>query len=56
LQQAAFGTSLIWAVSPSPDLASLQQRTVALFWRGIAVHPEPISKHRAPKNYLAVRP
>lgn len=55
LQQAAFGTSLIWSVTPSPDLGSLQQQMIELFWRGMAAHPEPISKTRTPKSPLGVR-
>jgi AcrR family transcriptional regulator len=46
LQQAAFGTSFIWAVSPSSDLMLWQGRSMDLFWRGIAARPEPIALQR----------
>jgi AcrR family transcriptional regulator len=36
LQQAAFGTSYIWAVSPPSALTTWQERSMELFWRGIA--------------------
>jgi AcrR family transcriptional regulator len=55
LQQAAFGTSLIWSVGPAPELAQLQLRTVELFWRGIAVNPQAVLKRRTVKNEAAVR-
>lgn len=38
LQQAAFGTSFIWAVSPPSNLMTWQERSMDLFWRGIATH------------------
>ena len=40
LQQTAFGTSFIWAASQPSDLMAWQERSVDLFWRGIATHSE----------------
>jgi AcrR family transcriptional regulator len=40
LQQTAFGTSFIWAVSQPSDLMAWQERSMDLFWRGIATHSE----------------
>src|SRR5215831_14722955 len=40
LQQTAFGTSFIWAASQPSDLIAWQERSVDLFWRGIATHSE----------------
>src|SRR5262249_24824539 len=40
LQQTAFGTSFIWAVSQPSDLMAWQERSVDLFWRGIATYSE----------------
>jgi len=42
LQQAAFGTSFIWSVSQPADLTAWQERSMELFWRGIATQPEQI--------------
>jgi len=42
LQQAAFGTSFMWAVSPPSDLTAWQKRSMELLWRGIATQPEQI--------------
>jgi AcrR family transcriptional regulator len=43
LHQSTFGTSFIWAVSPPSNLAVWQERTMDLFWRGIATHPDLVS-------------
>src|SRR5262249_4331224 len=40
LQQTAFGTSFIWAASQPSDLMAWQERSVDLFWRGIATYSE----------------
>ncbi|HKF23907.1 MAG TPA: TetR/AcrR family transcriptional regulator [Candidatus Angelobacter sp.] len=40
LQQTAFGTSFIWAASQPSDLIAWQERSMGLFWRGIATHSE----------------
>jgi AcrR family transcriptional regulator len=40
LQQAAFGTSFIWAASQPSDLMVWQERSIGLFWRGIATQSE----------------
>jgi AcrR family transcriptional regulator len=40
LQQAAFGTSFIWAASQPSDLMAWQERSMDLLWRGIATHSE----------------
>src|SRR5262244_964695 len=42
LHQSALGTSFIWAISPPSDLLAWQERSLDLFWRGIATDPEPI--------------
>lgn len=39
-QQAAFGTSFIWATSQPSDLMAWQERSMDLLWRGIATHSE----------------
>jgi len=55
LQQTAFGTSFIWAASQPSDLTAWQERSVDLFWRGIATHSESSSQPRNSKQEAAVR-
>lgn len=55
LQQAAFGTSFIWAVSQPSDLMAWQERSVGLFWRGIATHCESGSQPFDSKQEAAAR-
>lgn len=43
LHQSAFGTSFIWAVSQPSNLAAWQERSMDLFWRGIATRPDQVS-------------
>lgn len=42
LQHTVFGTNFIWAASKPSDLPAWQERSVNLFWRGIATHPEQV--------------
>ena len=44
LQQAAFGTHFIWAISPPSDLVEWQEKSMRLFWRGIAAAPENVEQ------------
>jgi hypothetical protein len=49
LQQVSFGTNFIWSVSDFPDLGAWLERSMDLFWRGIAAQPEtaaPRAKRR----------
>ncbi|MEO5935638.1 MAG: TetR/AcrR family transcriptional regulator [Terriglobales bacterium] len=41
LQHSVFGTSFIWAASKPSELHEWQERSMNLFWRSIATHPEP---------------
>jgi AcrR family transcriptional regulator len=43
LHQSALGTSFVWAISPPSDLMAWQERSLDLFWRGIAVDTEPVA-------------
>ncbi len=40
LQHSVFGTNFIWAASKPSDLQAWQERSMNLFWRSIATHPE----------------
>ena len=55
LHQSALGTSFIWAVSPPSDLIAWQERSLDLFWRGIAADPEPVLEPRDSKEEMAAR-
>jgi AcrR family transcriptional regulator len=55
LQQAAFGTSFIWATSAPSDLMAWQERSMNLFWGGIAAHPDLGPQPRNVKQEVAVR-
>ena len=51
LHQSTFGTSFIWAVSQPSNLGVWQERTMDLFWRGIATHPDLVSSQaEAPRG------
>jgi AcrR family transcriptional regulator len=43
LQQAAFGTNFVWALSSPSDLMEWHERSMDLLWRGIATQPERVS-------------
>jgi AcrR family transcriptional regulator len=55
LHQSALGTSFIWAVSPPSDLMAWQERSLDLFWRGIAADPEPVPETGNSKEEMAAR-
>jgi AcrR family transcriptional regulator len=55
LHQSALGTSFIWAVSPPSDLMAWQERSLDLFWRGIAADPEPVPETGNSKEETAAR-
>jgi AcrR family transcriptional regulator len=55
LQQTSFGTSFIWAASQPSDLMAWQDRSVDLFWRGIATHSESGSEPLNSKQEAAAR-
>src|SRR5215467_7691659 len=55
LQQTAFGTSFIWAASQPSDLMAWQERSMELFWHGIATHSESGSRSLKSKQEVAVR-
>src|SRR5215472_12886136 len=55
LHQSAFGTSFIWAISPPSDLMAWQERSLELFWRGIAANPEPLPEPGDSKEEMAAR-
>jgi AcrR family transcriptional regulator len=53
LQQTIFGTNFIWAVSKPADLVTWQERSMDIFWRGIAAeptHPGPPLKESGRKK------
>jgi len=55
LHQSAFGTSFIWAISPPSDLLAWQERSLDLFWRGIAANPEPLPEPGDSREETAAR-
>jgi AcrR family transcriptional regulator len=55
LHQSALGTSFIWAISPPSDLLAWQERSLNLFWRGIAADPEPVLEPGDSKEEMAAR-
>lgn len=55
LQQAAFGTLFIWAISQPSDLAAWQERSMNLFWRGISMNPDQVSEQSNTPEETAAR-
>ena len=55
LHQSALGTSFIWAISPPSDLLAWQERSLDLFWRGIAANPEPLPEPGDSREETAAR-
>jgi AcrR family transcriptional regulator len=48
LQHNVFGTNFIWAASTSSDLMTWQERSMDIFWRGIATQPSIVSSKPGP--------
>jgi AcrR family transcriptional regulator len=44
LQHSIFGTNFIWAASKPSDLMAWQERSLEIFWRGIAADPSANGK------------
>jgi hypothetical protein len=55
LHQSALGTSFIWAISPASDLMAWQERSLDLFWRGIAVDTEPVAGQKDLREEVVIR-
>jgi AcrR family transcriptional regulator len=50
LQHSVFGTNFIWAASKPSDLMQQQERSMDIFWRGIAAQPDPSSPQGGTKK------
>jgi AcrR family transcriptional regulator len=50
LQHSVFGTNFIWAASKPSDLMQQQERSMDIFWRGIAAPPGPSSPQGGTKK------
>jgi AcrR family transcriptional regulator len=48
LQHNVFGTNFIWAASTPSDLMTWQERSLDIFWRGIATQPSTVSSKPGP--------